>query len=184
MSITSTSATDSSLPEPLPSPKPVMQKTTQPQWRRQLRYVYLRFLRLQGTPEQLARGLASGVFSGCFPLFGFQIIIGIAVATVLRGNRIMAAASTWVSNPFTYVPIFAFNYQVGYWLLGGGAAQSFQDLDSLRGWMDMGTEVSVRLMLGSTAVGLVAGTLSYFGGLPLIRRVRSRQMARQQRRIE
>jgi len=160
-----------------------MRKVTQPQWRRQLRYLYLRFLRLQGTPEQLARGVASGVFSGCFPLFGFQILIGVGVATLLRGNRIMAAAATWISNPFTYVPIFAFNYQVGLWLLGGTPTEAFQDLDSLKGWMDMGTEVSVRLMAGSTVVGLGAGVISYFGGLPLIRRVRLRQLARQQRQI-
>ena len=161
-----------------------MRKMTQPRWRRQLRYVYLRFLRLQGTSEQLARGLASGVFSGCFPLFGFQIIIGVGVATVVRGNRIMAAAATWVSNPFTYVPIFAFNYQVGHWLLGGSATQTFDDLDTLRSWMDMGTDVSVRLMLGSTVVGAVAGVASYFIGLPLIRRVRSRQSARLQRKLQ
>ncbi|MEA5452770.1 DUF2062 domain-containing protein [Leptolyngbya sp. CCNP1308] len=157
---------------------------SQPQWRRQIRYIYLRFLRLQGSPEQLARGMAAGVFAGCFPLFGFQTILGVAVATVLRGNRLMAAAATWVSNPFTYVPIFAFNYQVGHWLLGGGPTQTFKDLDTLNSWMDMGTEVSVRLMLGSAVVGLVAGVASYFGGLPLVRRVRSRQLARKQRQLE
>ncbi len=144
-------------------------------WQRKLRYLYLRFVRLQGSPEQLARGTASGVFAGCFPLFGFQILIGVAVATVLRGNRIMAAASTWISNPFTYLPIFAFNYQVGVWILGNSSTKGFTDLDSLRGWADMGTEVSARLMLGSAVVGVVAGLLSYYLGLPLIRRMRQRR---------
>ncbi|WP_228041015.1 DUF2062 domain-containing protein [Nodosilinea sp. LEGE 07088] len=167
-----------------PSSKLSMRKINRPRWRRQVRYIYLRFLRLQGTPEQLARGMASGIFSGCFPLFGFQTIIGVAVATVLRGNRLMAAAATWVSNPFTYVPIFAFNYQVGHWLLGGTAAPAFDDLDTLRSWMDMGSDVSIRLMLGSTVVGAVAGVASYFAGLPLIRRVRSQQLARQQAKLE
>lgn len=167
-----------------PSPKSSMRKMSRPQWRRQIRYVYLRFLRLQGSPEHLARGMASGIFSGCFPLFGFQTIMGIAVATVLRGNRLMAAAATWVSNPFTYVPIFAFNYQVGHWMLGGGNTQTFQDLDTLTSWMDMGTEVSVRLMLGSSIVGAIAGVASYAIGLPLIRRVRSRRMARQQQKLK
>jgi hypothetical protein len=153
-------------------------KRSQPRWRRQLRYFYWRFLRLQGSPEQLARGMASGVFSGCYPLFGFQTIIGIAVATVLRGNRIMAAAATWISNPFTYVPIFAFNFQVGHWLLGGGPVEMFDDLDSLKGWMDMGTDVTVRLLLGSTVVGIVAGIVSYFLGIWLIRRIRQRKLDR------
>jgi len=148
--------------------------STLPRWRRKLRYYYWRFLRLQGSPEMLARGMAAGVFAGCYPLFGFQTLIGLTVATVLRGNRIMAAAATWVSNPFTYVPIFAFNYQVGLWLLGAGSVSQFEDSDSLRGWMDMGTDVAVRLMLGSTMVGLVAAVVSYYGGLPLIRRMRRR----------
>ncbi len=146
-------------------------------WRRKLRYLYLRFVRLQGSPEQLARGMASGVFAGSFPLFGFQILIGVAIATVLRGNRIMAAASTWISNPFTYLPIFAFNYQVGVWILGTSSTKGFTDLDSLRGWADMGTEVSARLMLGSAVVGVVASLLSYYLGLPLIRRMRQRRSA-------
>lgn len=160
-------------PECLPTS--AMRKRLPLNWRRKMRYLYLRFIRLQGSSEALARGMASGVFSGCFPLFGFQILIGVAVATVLRGNRIMAAAATWISNPFTYLPLFAFNYQVGSWLLGGGSAVDFSDLDSLQGWMDMGTEVSVRLLLGSTLVGLVMGVLSYSLGLPFIRRMRHRR---------
>lgn len=157
------------------SPQSSMRKPAKPRWKRQMRYLYWRFLRLQGSPEHLARGLASGVFSGCFPLFGFQIIIGVGVATAMRGNRIMAAAATWISNPFTYVPLFAFNYQIGHWLLGSGPVPSFQDLDTLHSWMDMGTEVSTRLLLGSTTVGMIAGMGSYYGSLPLIRRLRSRR---------
>jgi uncharacterized protein (DUF2062 family) len=159
------------------SPQPAMEKKSRPIWRRRLRYYYWRFLRLQGSPEQLARGMASGVFSGCYPLFGFQIIIGVTVATLIRGNRIMAAAATWISNPFTYLPIFAFNFQVGHWLLGGGPINVFDDLDSLKGWRDMGADVSVRLMLGSTVVGLVAGIISYYVGLPIIRRIRQRRFS-------
>jgi uncharacterized protein (DUF2062 family) len=160
------------------SPKSKLRKRPQPRWKRQLRYFYWRFLRLQGSPEQLARGLASGVFSGCYPLFGFQTLIGIAVATALQGNRIMAAAATWVSNPLTYVPLFAFNFQVGHWLLGGGPVNGFDDLDTVRGWTAMGTDVSVRLMLGSTVVGIVAGIGSYYIGLPLIRRMRQRRLSK------
>ncbi|MBU6229906.1 MAG: DUF2062 domain-containing protein [Cyanobacteria bacterium REEB459] len=142
--------------------------TLQPTWQRTLKYYYLRLLRLQGSPEYLARGIASGVFSGCFPLFGLQIIIGLALATLLRGNRLMAAAATWVSNPLTYLPLFSFNYQVGYWLLGRPSNRDLTELDSWQAWMDMGTEVSTRLLLGSCIVGLGAAITSYYGGLALI----------------
>ena len=55
----------------------------------------------EGTPGQRARGLAAGIFCGCFPIFGLQTLVGIAMASVVRGNHLLAAAGTWISNPFT-----------------------------------------------------------------------------------
>ncbi len=162
--------------EPKAIPLTPSPKAPQPPWRRTLKYYYLRFLRLQGSPEHLARGMASGVFSGCFPLFGLQIILGVTLATLLRGNRLVAAAATWVSNPLTYLPLFAFNYQVGYWLLGDGSISDLTTLDSWQAWMDMGTEVSSRLMLGSSVVGLGAATTTYYGGLVVIRWIRKKPL--------
>lgn len=155
-------------------------------WRRQLRYYYCRFVRLQGTPREMARGVAAGVFAGCFPLFGLQTIIGIAIATLLQGNRVLAAAGTWVSNPFTYLPLFAFNYQVGHWILGG-PTQHFNDLDTLMGWMEMGTEVTTRLMLGSALVGMGSSVAAYYLGVRLVHRLRQRRRqnrARGPRRLQ
>ncbi|KKZ10376.1 MAG: hypothetical protein TH68_10925, partial [Candidatus Synechococcus spongiarum 142] len=120
-------------------------------------------LQQEGSPGQRSRGLAAGVFAGCFPFFGFQTLLGVALASLLRGNRILAAASTWVSNPFTYVPLYWFNYTIGKRLLGersdglsslhGGAASSvpWRDVWSL-GWT-----VARCVLLGSTLVGLALG---------------------------
>lgn len=144
-------------------------------WQRRLKYYYWRFLRLQGSPQEISRGLASGVFAGCFPLLGLQTLVGIAIATVLHGNRIMAAAGTWISNPLTFVPLYTLNYQIGHWVVGSGPAQRFTDLDTLKGWMEMGTEVTTQLMVGSTLVGLVGSTVSYYLGTALISRLHQRR---------
>ena len=96
---------------------PKKRKRSRQKWRRQLRYFYIRFVRMRGTPEAIGRGIAAGVFAGWFPLFGLQTIIGVAIASVVRGNKIMAAAGTWISNPFTYVPIYYFNFRIGQVLL-------------------------------------------------------------------
>ena len=45
----------------------------------------------EGTPRQRARGLAAGIFCGCFPIFGLQTLVGIALASVVRGNHLLAA---------------------------------------------------------------------------------------------
>ena len=74
----------------------------------------------EGSAGQRARGLAAGVFCGCFPFFGLQIVLSVGVATAVRGNHLLAAAGTLVSNPLTYVPLYWFNFLVGSRLLGPG----------------------------------------------------------------
>jgi uncharacterized protein (DUF2062 family) len=119
----------------------------------------------EGSHGQRARGLAAGIFCGCFPFFGLQTLLGIGLASVLRGNHLLAAAGTWISNPFTYVPLYWFNYQLGCWLLGPG--QGWPGLGALQaeGLKQLGWSVASRLLLGSSLVGLacaVAGGWLYW----------------------
>lgn len=148
-------------------------------WQRTLRYFYRRFVRLQGSPEAIARGLGCGVFAGLFPLFGLQTILGIALAVLLRANKIMAAAGTWVSNPLTYVPIYAFNFKVGQLLLSSD--QQSTASEGLQTWnevMSLGADILTTLFLGCFVVGLISAISSYFLGLWLVRRARRRRYAR------
>ena len=151
-----------------------LQRSFSSQLRRRIRYGYLKFIRLRGHPKELARGLAAGVFAGMFPLFGLQTIIGVTIALRIKGNPLMAAGGTWISNPLTYLPIYAFNYRLGSWLLGRSAVNLFTDAESMKAWLETGTDVGIALMLGSCVMGLIFGCLSYFAGLPLIRRARQR----------
>jgi uncharacterized protein len=109
----------------------------------------------EGSHEQRARGLAAGIFCGCFPFFGLQTLLGMALASLLRGNHLLAAAGTWISNPITYVPLYWFNYRLGCWLLGPG--QDWPGAEALRAdaFTSLGWSVASRLLLGSTLVGVV-----------------------------
>ena len=123
---------------------------------RRLRQLLAWLWHQEGSHGQRARGLAAGLFCGCYPFFGLQILVSVALASLVRGNHLLAAAGTWVSNPFTYVPLYWFNYQVGCWLLGPGGG--WPGLDSLKDgsiWHSSWGFVS-RLLLGSTLVGLIA----------------------------
>ena len=108
----------------------------------------------EGSPGQRARGLAAGIFCGCFPFFGLQTLLGIALASVVRGNHLLAAAGTWISNPFTYVPLYWFNYHVGAVLLRGGAEPAAVTVNKASLW-EQGWSFTSRLLLGSSLVGLV-----------------------------
>lgn len=112
----------------------------------------------EGSHGQRARGLAAGIFCGCFPFFGLQTLLGIALATVLRGNHLLAAAGTWISNPFTYVPLYWFNYQLGCWLLGDGQNWPGGEALNQQALWQLGGHVASRLLLGSVVVGAVLAT--------------------------
>tara|TARA_Y100001968_G_scaffold103850_1_gene93859 strand:- start:1126 stop:1587 length:462 start_codon:yes stop_codon:yes gene_type:complete len=112
--------------------------------------------RQNGSPAQRARGIAVGVFCGCFPFFGLQTLLGIMLASLLRGNRLLAVTGTWISNPFTYLPLYWLNYTIGFSILGITDKEliDFRNLTSKELW-DQGWLVSSRLLVGSTLVGFV-----------------------------
>ncbi len=149
-------------------------------WKRLVRYLYIRFLRMRGSPEAIARGLAAGVFAGSFPLFGFQTLIGIAIAVLFRGNKMMAAVGTWMSNPLTYVPLMALNFHIGRWLLRLPPNTTVlpSPADGIDKWMDLGRSAMSAMMVGSCLVGIAASILAYYLGLMVAYRVRSAQNRR------
>ena len=126
----------------------------------QMRRGVLWLWRQEGTPAQRARGLAAGVFCGCYPFFGLQIFLSVGVASVVRGNHLLAAAGTLVSNPLTYLPLYWFNYLVGCRLLGPGRGGiNLSELNRSSLWAQ-GWEFSQRILLGSSVVGLVLAMAS------------------------
>ena len=157
-------------------------------WSRRCRYYYLRLIRQEGSPAAIARGLASGVFAGLFPLFGLQTIIGLGIATLCRGNKLIAAAGTWVSNPLTYVPIYFFNFRVGLLTLRVlGLNQELPDLEEFQSLiatpgnsafqdlLDLGSLVAGALFLGCFVVGSLSAVVAYFGGLWLFKFLKQRR---------
>lgn len=164
-------------------PSPDRNRQVRQSFRRRLQYCYWRLIRLQGPPEAIARGLACGVFAGLFPLFGLQTILGLCLALIFRGNKIIAAAGTWVSNPLTYVPIYAFNFHLGKWLLQKNSLTDI-NLETWQQFKALGSEIIWTLFVGCFTVGSVGAIVSYILGLTLIRRVRAsyRRSRRQRQR--
>lgn len=151
-----------------------------PWWLRRIYYSYYCLLRSPDSPARLSRGVAAGAFAGFFPLFGLQTILGVLFAILIRGNRLAAAATTWISNPLTYVPIYAFNYAVGQWLLPLPSLELEQvDWDSSDTLTTMGGQFALTLGVGCVVMGIVAGlvcyALSYWG---ILRLHRTRQLKR------
>ena len=118
----------------------------------------------EGSPSQRSLGFGVGIFSGCFPFFGLQTLIGVFLAKIFNGNSILAAVGTWISNPFTYVPLYYFNYRIGSLLLNKDEViVDFSHITTNELW-SQGWYLSSRLMMGSICMGFLTGTV---GGLGL-----------------
>ena len=118
----------------------------------------------EGSPSQRALGLGLGIFSGCFPFFGLQTLMGVFLAKIVHGNSILAAFGTWISNPFTYVPLYYFNYRLGSFILNKDKnIVDFSHLTTSELW-SQGWYVSSRLITGSICMGILTGIV---GGLSL-----------------
>jgi len=121
------------------------------------------FLQQNGSPLFNAKGVAIGVFSGCFPFFGFQTLLGVVFAKLAKGNIVLAALGTWISNPLTYIPLYYFNYKVGSIFFKNHSNNItidnklvFNDI-----W-EKGGIFSIRLIIGSSLVGLFFALISGF----------------------
>jgi len=74
------------------------------------------------TRRGVAMGMAAGVFFGMLIPIA-QIPLSAAAAIVLRANVPVAIASTLVSNPFTFPPIYYAAWRLGTALLGERVAE-------------------------------------------------------------
>jgi hypothetical protein len=146
---------------------------------RQLRYAYLRLLRLQGTPAEIGRGIAVGLLAGMFPFFGVHTILALLAATAVRGNKLAAAAATWVVNPLTCVPIYAFNFQVGRWLLQSDRTTTLTSEQSVSQLLQQGSDFASSLLVGSGVVGAIVAIAGYLLALPLVRLFKHQMRIRQ-----
>lgn len=115
------------------------------------------------------RGVALGVGVGVF--FGLliplaQIPVAAAVAIVLRANLPVAAASTLVTNPVTFGPIYYGAYRLGAWMTGE-ASPPPEPPDTVVGprdppaFLERIAALGKPLLLGLATVAIIAGIATY-----------------------
>ncbi len=122
-----------------------------------------RLLAVHDTPESMARGLAIGFFFGVSFLWGLQIGLAILASYALRGNKVIAASLTAVSNPLTSLPLYGVCYWVGQLILGRSAAlPNLGNVRSIHDLLSLDPHFFLALFLGTTVVGLLGGVTLYF----------------------
>lgn len=134
---------------------------------RQSKLVLMRFIRLRGLPEEVAKGVALGIFVGMTPTMGLQMPIALVFAYILKENRLAAVLGVWITNPATAPFIYGLEYEIGRRLLGMGYVAIPTEL-TLESVTKLGWEVLAPLWLGGILAGILLAPLSYWLTLRLI----------------
>ncbi len=109
------------------------------------------------TRDEVAKGIAIGLFVGLMPVAGLQIILALLIGFFLRANLSVAALATFVTNPITFAPVLWFQYKLGHWILSLGP---HVDMPSPRSTHVILSHAKP-LITGSLATALVAALLGY-----------------------
>ena len=136
------------------------------------------------------RAVSGAVFIGLFcallPI-PFQMVIAGLLAVFARCNVPIAVALVWITNPFTFAPIFFFAYKLGAWLLDMEVAHIEWEFSLQWFWSTMAT-IGVPLLLGSVICGWVSGLTGvvlsrWLWRRHVVRRWRQRRTLRAERRL-
>lgn len=137
-------------------------------FKRRMRYMYLRMKRMKDNPRKLARGLALGVFLNFLPTLGTGVFIALIAARYIRANAVLACASA-LATKWLIPVLYAINLKVGQIVLGMPTETlttlwtKMSHLDLL-GIMSLGKP----FLLGSLLNSIVVSYLSYFVFVSLI----------------
>jgi uncharacterized protein (DUF2062 family) len=112
--------------------------------------------------ESVARGVAVGLFTGIIPLLSFQTFMAIGVAILIRANLPIALLVSWISNPFTILPIAYFTYYVGHWILGGNPNTTLHFSWQMNHLKEAWSQFGIPFFVGLPIVAIGTALVGYF----------------------
>lgn len=153
--------------------------------RRMRNFVYHQLLHADDPPHRLALGASIGVFVAFTPTVGFQMVINVFLAWLLRANKLVGLPIVWISNPATIVPMYYSCYVVGRTLLRldrVGEHWWKQLAHPPEGWWPFVCfywtrlmEIAVPLWTGCLVVGILLAYPTYYVLFHVIRSYRLRR---------
>jgi uncharacterized protein (DUF2062 family) len=145
--------------------------------KRYVRYYWLKFSRLQGSPRKLAWGMALGVFIGMTPTVPFHTVLALSLAPLLGVSPLTAYLGIWIMNPVTIAPIYVASYKLGKVLLAGTGCLAFPENYDYHSLLQLLWRGGLALQVGGLIVAIPPAIISYFLTLWAVRRYRQRKAA-------
>ena len=109
--------------------------------------------------KSVSRGFAIGTFCAFLPIPGVQMILAAFLSITFAANLPLAVILTWITNPFTYIPIVYFAIKIGGVFV---STESTYEIKSEQ--MNVLTDLMQYwepLFLGSFVLSVISSLLSY-----------------------
>ena len=139
------------------------------------------------TRRSVPRGVALGLLVGIIVPFA-QILFAALLSATVRANVPLAAAATFVTNPFTTPAIWVAAYWVGSWLLRVDAATIVAPVNTaieqteLQQFLEWLTGATMVTAFGLIVIAVIAASISYLASVWIWRGIIARKWARRRTR--
>ena len=163
---------------------------------RQIKYYFLKLIRLRGKPHELALGFTFGIFSGLMPIMPFQTALAVTLALFFKASKITSALGTWVSNPLNWYFLYFFSYKIGASILGlpeknrifssvMASVRNSEDAMVIIGKIaGAGSAIGSAFLIGGSVMGFIFAIPSYFIFLKFFQFIEGWRKRRRERKID
>ena len=108
--------------------------------------------------KSVSRGFAIGAFCAFLPIPG-QMLLAAFLAITFAGNLPISLILTWISNPFTYTPIFYFAYRIGKFFITD-TSNFYIESDEINLLSNI-IDIWEPLLIGSLLLATIGSLISY-----------------------
>ena len=123
-------------------------------------------------PDRVAAGWALGMFIGCAIPFGFQLVISVPLALMMKVSKIGATIGTLITNPVTIWVIYPVQTWVVNALVFNGSLKFSRLMEMEWSWQSvrqLGVEAMLSFFIGGIALALLLSPITYFGVLRVVK---------------
>lgn len=135
--------------------------------------LWRRLVKIDATPEQVAGGFATGVFTGITPTMGLGALIAAGFAALFRWNLAASVAGNIVGLPPILFGVWAASAALGAWLFGLSYAEAHLAFKSGTVWSS-GMQYVWAYIVGNAILAAVSVPLSYWVVLRALQRHRAK----------
>jgi uncharacterized protein len=151
---------------------------------RLFRFIYLKFFRINDTPQKIALGAGIGVALGILP--GTGPVAAVFIAFILRANRAAAFLGSLLTNTWTSLLSLALSIKIGSSIMGlswqetqGNWAQFLKNFKFATLFRLASLEIITPLVVGYLVIALCLGIIGYLATLILVLKIKKRKSLKQ-----